>query len=327
MPAVSGIPSRRVLAVGDVNIDIVFTGLPHLPRAEQDTPARGLEITVGGQTGTLARALARLGLPVTFVGHVGNDDAGRRCAEELAAAGVDVTGLVVDSTLRTGATTVLSAGTERGFATYAGAIGAVRRSDVTDHLLRSANHLHVGSYFLLTDLLPDMLDLFRAAKERGLTTSCDPGWDSLLNWDRGILEVLRYVDVFLPNEIEAMQITGAATAETALVQLTRQGHTVVIKQGGQGCLAHQGAHVVHCPAFSVPVVDVTSAGDIFNAGFLHAWLRGDNLNDCLRFASACGALSVSRPSNLGMPRLEEVEAFLAVRGKELTIERLLTGTT
>ena len=88
---------KCVLAVGDVDIDIVFTGLTNLPRAEQDTLADSLETTVGGQTGTIARALARLGLAVTFVGRVGDDDYGRRCRDELARAGVSVDDLMVDS--------------------------------------------------------------------------------------------------------------------------------------------------------------------------------------------------------------------------------------
>jgi sugar/nucleoside kinase (ribokinase family) len=309
-------PPGRALVVGDVNIDIVFTGLPHLPRAEQDTLAQGLTITVGGQAGTLARALTRLGLAVSFVGRVGDDDAGRRCADDLARSGVDVSGLVVDPTAPTGTTVVLSTGSERGFATYPGAICAVRPSDVTDRLLAAADHLHVGSYFLLRDLHPHMAGLLRRARQHGLTTSCDPGWDSFLDWNRGILQVLDDVDVFLPNEVEAMQITGASTVEDALAHLAVHAGTVAIKRGGRGALARRGSETVALPAFSVPVIDVTSAGDIFNAGFLYAWLRNCDLADCLRFGSACGALAVSCPSNLGMPTLAEVEAFLTAAGEE-----------
>jgi len=316
MSGISRAPVGRVLAVGDINIDIVFTGLPHLPRTEQDTLAQDLVITVGGQTGTIARALAQLGLSVTFVGRVGSDRYGRLCADELARAGVDLTGLVTDPVLRTGATVVLSCGTERGFATYLGSISAVRRSDVTEQLLACADHLHVGSYFLLTGLHPDMLDLFRTAKQKGLTTSCDPGWDPFMNWDRDILKVLHYVDVFLPNEVEAQRITGADAPEKALSRLAKYGHTIVIKRGAYGCIVRQGTRTVYCPAFEVQVMDVTSAGDVFNAGFLYAWLGGQDLEDCARFANACGALSVARAGNLGMPRLEEVEAFLASRGAE-----------
>ena len=314
--SVSATPPGRVLVVGDVNTDIVFTGLPHLPRAEQDTLARGLTITVGGQAGTLAQALARLGVAVTFVGRVGDDEAGRRCADELACSGVDVSGLVFDPTVPTGTTAVLSTGRERGFATYPGAICALRPSDVTDQLLAAAVHLHVGSYFLLTEMHPHMAELFRHARQHGLTTSCDPGWDSFLDWNRGILHVLDDVDVFLPNEVEAMQITGAPTVEDALACLAVHAGTVAIKRGGRGALARRGSETVALPAFSVPVIDVTSAGDIFNAGFLYAWLRNCDLADCLRFGSACGALAVSRPSNLGMPTLAEVEAFLTAAGEE-----------
>ena len=53
---------RRVVTVGDANPDIVFTGLTDIPRAEQDTLATGLEVVLGGQTATISRALARLGL-------------------------------------------------------------------------------------------------------------------------------------------------------------------------------------------------------------------------------------------------------------------------
>jgi sugar/nucleoside kinase (ribokinase family) len=310
---------KRVLAVGEVNMDIIFTGLTNLPRAEQDTMAQSLDIVVGGQTGTIARAMSRLGLTVTFVGRVGDDDFGHKCAEELARAGVKLDGLVLDPSLRTGSTVVLSTGRERAFATYLGSISAVRRVDITPDLLSAADHLHVGSYFLQTTLQPDVLDLFRETKRRGLTTSSDPGWDSFLNWDRGILEALANIDVFLPNEIEAMQITRTDTPEAAMDILAARGRTVVIKMGGKGCLVRSGAHSFRCPAFNVPVVDVTSAGDVFNAGFLYGFLHGWDLIDTVKFANACGAISVSKAGNTGMPDAAEVAAFLDAHGDELTI--------
>jgi len=309
----TGMTVKRVLAVGDVNMDIIFTGLTSIPLAEQDTLAQNLEITVAGQTGTIARAMARLGLEVTFVGRVGDDDTGRQCAHALTKAGVRVDGLVFDPTARTGTTVVLSTGRERAFATYLGSIRMVRRSDVTSDLLARADHLHVGSYYLLTTLIPDMLELFREARRRGLTTSTDPGWDLFLAWDQGIMDVLRYVDVFLPNEVESMQITRATAPAAALDLLGERARIVVIKMGGDGCLVRNGTQTIRCPAFPAPVVDVTSAGDIFNAGFLFGFLHGWGLIEAARFANACGAISVSRAGNTGMPTVEEVEAFLAAQ--------------
>jgi sugar/nucleoside kinase (ribokinase family) len=164
-----------------------------------------------------------------------------------------------------------------------------------------------------------MLDLFQEAKRRGLTTSTDPGWDSFKEWGKDILAVLRYVDIFLPNEVEAMAIAEAASPEKAMDILADYADTVVIKMGRKGCLARNSAASLYCPAFSVPVVDVTSAGDIFNAGFLYGFLDNWSLAETVKFANACGALSVSGAGSASiMSGVAEVEAFLAARGAEVT---------
>ena len=298
---------KRILAVGDVNIDIVFTGLAGMPVPEQETLAQGMDIVVGGQAGTTARAMARLGWDVTFAGRVGDDDFGRQARHALVAAGVDIGGLVVDPALRTGATVVLSTGTRRAFATFPGSIAEVRLSDVTPALLSGADHLHVGSFFLLTALRQDMPELLQEARRRGLTTSMDPGWDPRRKWGKDLRAMLSSVDVFLPNEAEAMAITSARTPEKALAALSGDARTVVVKRGAEGCLAGNGKTALRCPAFKVKAVDVTSAGDIFNAGFLHGSLHGWGLEESMRFAGACGAISVCRAGSAGiMTGVEQV---------------------
>jgi sugar/nucleoside kinase (ribokinase family) len=311
---------RRVVTVGDANPDIIFTGLTNMPVAEQDTMASGLEVVLGGQTATIARAMAHLGFEVTFVGRVGDDYYGRWAVEQLRADGVNTSGMVIDPGLRTGATAALSTGSERAFVTYLGSITEIRRSDITQEILAGADHLHVGSYFLQRRLQAEMLDLFREAKRMGLTTSVDPGWDNFMEWGAGILDVLRFVDVFLPNLVEARQITGMDSIDAALEVLAERGNLVVVKMGGEGCLLRRGKRRLHAPAFEVPVVDVTSAGDVFNAGFLYGFLAGWELEHTARFANACGAIAVSEVGSAGVVSgIAQVEEFLAcqapVRGR------------
>ena len=316
---------KRVLAVGDVNMDIVFTGLAGMPVPEQETLAQGMDIVVGGQAGTIARAMARLGWGVTFVGRVGDDDFGRQARHALVAAGVDTGGVVVDPALRTGATVVLSTGSERAFATFPGSISEVRLSDVTSDLLSRADHLHVGSFFLLTALQPDMRELLREARRRGLTTSMDPGWDPRGEWGNDIREMLPFLDVFLPNKTEAMAITSTGTPEQALAALSGDAGTVVVKMGAEGCMAGNGNEALRCPAFKVKALDVTSAGDIFNAGFLHGFLHGWGLEKSVKFAGACGAMSVCRAGSAGiMTGVEQVQEFLAARGSEINVRAIPT---
>jgi len=316
----------RVLVAGDVNIDIVLSGLANLPRSEQDIVADRLDILIGGQAATTARALARLGLQVSIAGRVGQDDYGSRALRELRADGVDVSGITVDPALQTGMTVVLSAGTERAFATYMGSISALRRSDIGHERLANADHLHVSSFYLQSFLRPETPQLFDEAHQLGLTVSVDPGWDSSGEWRNDLLAILGRIDVFLPNELEAMTITSTRTVEEALDILAESSQTVVIKRGELGAIARSGAKVAACPSLPVRVVDVTSAGDVFNAGFLYAYLAGWDIQRALELANACGALATTRVGSLGVVSgVDEVQAFLRAHGREVTLPIIPKG--
>lgn len=312
---------KKVLAVGDVNVDILLSGLIVIPKSEQEVLAQDIDTVVGGQTGTFARVLSGLGVGVTFVGKVGDDEYGRKAIKQLRKDGVDVSGVVVDPSLRTGVTVVLSTGPERAFTTYLGSISKVSRADIKGELLQSADHIHVGSYYLQQTLRPELEDLFNEAKGLGLTTSLDPGWDPFNEWGPDIFEVLRRVDVFLPNEVEAMAITQADMPEKALEVLGEYADIVVIKTGAKGCLAKSKEKLIDHPAFEVPVVDVTSAGDVFNAGFIYAFLSGWDLKTAARFANACGAIAVTGVGSSGIiSSAEEVQNFLACRSQQIALE-------
>ena len=141
-------------------------------------------------------------------------------------------------------------------------------------------------------------------------------------------EVLPFVDIFLPNGAEAMAITGMKSPEKAMGSLRRGAGTIVVKRGAEGCIACNEKEALSCPAFVVDALDVTSAGDIFNAGFLHGFLDGWSLAEAMRFAAACGALSVCRPGSAGMVTgTRQVEQFLAEQGKEINVCALSTGGT
>ncbi|OHD74564.1 MAG: hypothetical protein A2V99_02875 [Spirochaetes bacterium RBG_16_67_19] len=318
---------KRVLAVGDVNLDLLLTGLDRLPAAEEESLARGLEFLVGGQTATVARALARLGLAVRFAGRVGDDDYGRLALRELSAAHVDTGSLIVDPALRTGVTVVLSTGAERAYATYAGSAAEARHGDVTEDSLAWADHLHVGSYYLQAALRPQLPELLREARRRGRSTSLDPGWDPSGRWGQEIRDLLPLVDLFLPNQAEATAISGEQAPEKALAALSALASpdaVVVVKMGAAGCLAGNRAEAWRCPAFRVNVVEVTSAGDVFGAGFLYGFLGGWNLPEAARFASACGALAVQRPGSGGIVAgLRQVQEFLASRQEEAVPIKLI----
>jgi sugar/nucleoside kinase (ribokinase family) len=141
--------------------------------------------------------------------------------------------------------------------------------------------------------------------------------------------VLPQVDLFLPNQAEAAAITGEQAPEKALAALAALAPpeaAVVIQMGAAGCLAGNRAEAWRCPAFRVKVVEVTSAGDVFDAGFLYGFLGGWSLPEAARFAGACGALAVRRPGSDGIVAdLRQVQEFLASRQEEAVPVKLNPG--
>ncbi len=136
-------------------------------------------------------------------------------------------------------------------------------------------------------------DTFRVEKEAGITVSADVGHDNYSTGFAGVINLLRYVDFFMPSYVEAKYITGEAEpAKMAECIVRHTGEkTVIIKLGAQGCYVHEGAAGYTVPAFPVNIVDTTGAGDNFVAGFIGAYLGGGSVRECARFACAAAAVS------------------------------------
>jgi sugar/nucleoside kinase (ribokinase family) len=150
----------------------------------------------------------------------------------------------------------------------------------------------MSSLFLQRQLLPHVPDLFRRMKASGLTTSLDTNDDPDDRWE-GIEEILPHVDILLPNEREAKKIARADDLETALSQLAQKVPTVVVKMGASGAVAVRDGQRFSAPAVPVTVVDPVGAGDSFDAGFLHQFLRGADVTTCLAYGNLCGAFSTT----------------------------------
>ena len=149
-----------------------------------------------------------------------------------------------------------------------------------------------SSYFLQEALTPELPDLFRKTRAGEATTSIDPNWDPSGLWDGGLLALLPEVDVFLPNEVEALSLARISVMDGAIARLRSSGAgTVVVKTAGHGAVGAQASDFVTVPALPARLVDSTGAGDSFDAGFLAGFLAGEPLRRCLEIGNACGAIS------------------------------------
>jgi sugar/nucleoside kinase (ribokinase family) len=305
---------KRVLVAGEINVDLVLQGYHEFPTPGREVLVDGFEMVLGSASAIMAMGLARLGTPVAFVGKVGSDVWGRYCLDEMAGRGIGLSLVVPDPRLKTGVTVSITSPEDRALVTYLGAIPALTGKDVTDAALAGADHLHVSSFFFQDGLRPDLPGLFARARRAGLTTSLDTGFDPSGRWDGGLREVLRETDLFFPNEVELRAITGCEDPVEGLRSLAGGPTRVIAKLGREGATALDGERILHVPAFPVATIDTTGAGDSFNAGFLHRWLGGAPLGECLLQGAACGALStLGLGGTASQPTLEEAEALVRSR--------------
>lgn len=282
------------VVAGEANVDLILRDVPSLEWNKEKTFA-GFDLILGGSSAITAFNLAKLGAAVSFVGVIGLDALGDFVQRRLATASIDLSYMKRVNGERTGITIWHSdrKGKRAGL-TYPGTIPLLQANQVKRELLVRSRHLHVGHYFLLEKIHEQAPRLFRTAKELGLTTSLDCNYDPKEIWNSGIRDVLRYVDIFFPNETEAKRLTGSRSAQSAAKELGAMASVVVVKLGGKGALAYTEGKTIREAARKVHVVDTTGAGDSFNAGYLARFLTGGSVSQCMGAGISAASRCVTR---------------------------------
>ena len=295
----------EISVVGELNLDLVLTGLPEAFEPDREHLASDFALTLGSSSAIFAHNFARLGNHVSFHSAIGGDPLGEICLQRLAESGADVSNVRRMPNKKTGLTVVLPHGKTRFILTYAGVMAEMRFEDLNLGRVFESRHLHLSSLFLQRSLRPRIADLFRLAKKAGLTTSLDTNDDPDNEWGADVLEVLKWVDVLLPNEHEACRLAHVDDPMRALEFLAGWGPTVVMKRGPRGAVARRGNEIFEVQALRVEAVDTIGAGDSFDAGFLHKFVREESIEECLRFGNATGAFSTTRSGGTEAFRDEE----------------------
>ena len=302
-------PSFDVTIAGELNLDLILYGLPEQLPPERELLADRMMLTLGSSSAIVAHNLAALGSRVGFQSRIGDDPLGQIAIERLQQGGVDVSHVRrVRGSTTTGLTVILHHEAWRNILTYAGTIAEMSWEDLDLDYLADSRHFHFSSYYLQRALRPRVGELFQRLKARGLTISLDTNDDPDDQWEGGLHDVLRHVDVFLPNEREACKAAGTEDLEAAIHKLSKLVPLVVVKLGRKGSLAQRGTERFTSPSREVVAVDSVGAGDSFDAGFLPEYVRGSDLVKCLASGNRAGALSTTRPGG--------TEAFRDVEHRE-----------
>ena len=318
-------PRFDIAALGELLIDFTDCGL-------SDAGMRLFARNPGGASANVLAAAARLGQRTAFLGKVGDDMHGHFLRDTLIAAGIDMTGMVMDrDVFTTLAFVALDEDGERhfSFARKPGADTCLCPHELAMDVLQSARVLHVGSLSLTDE--PARSATFAAvaaAKQAGAVISYDPNYRPALWPDpqtaaAQMRSMVPHAHMMKLSDEETLLLTGAADPTEAARRLLAQGVScVAVTLGEKGALAAVKGGMRTIPGFSVPAADTTGAGDAFWGGFLHRMLSmnltpeelaPDAAADCARWGNAAAALCITRRGAIpAMPGLADVQALLGV---------------
>lgn len=295
-----------VLVVGELNVDIILNQIDGFPEVGKEILAQQMTVTLGSSSAIFASNLSSLGSKVSFLGKIGNDQFADLIEESLKNKGVETDFIIRSKEFKTGSTIVMNYDMDRANVTFPGAMDHLTSKEVRDDILTEAKHLHVSSIFMQPALKPGLIDLFKRAKEFGLTTSIDPQWDPKEEWDIDLKELLPLVDVFLPNTTELLHLTGTDTIEAGIDQIKEYANIIVVKDGTNGASLFRNGNIHQLPAFlNSNAVDAIGAGDSFDAGFIHKFIQNQPLEECLKFGNLTGAINTTEAG--GTTAFESIE--------------------
>ena len=283
-----------VIVVGELNVDLILNQIDGFPEIGKEKLAETMTLTLGSSSAIFASNLSSLGSNVSFLGKIGQDIFGDLVIDSLEGKGVSTELIIRSKDLKTGATIVLNYDEDRAMITHTGAMEALVIEDISEAALKKARHLHFSSYFLQPGLKKTIGDLFKMAKNSGLTTSFDAQWDPEEKWDLDLYSILPSVDVFLPNTQELLHLTQKSSVDEALDYLSPVANTIALKLGNKGSLVFSGGNKLHKePFLNTDVIDAIGAGDSFNAGFIHKFVQKCPIEECQEFGNLTGAISTT----------------------------------
>ena len=302
-------PSARpfdVVGLGQNSVDLLAV-VNGFPRSNTKHRLERFTQLPGGQIATSMVCCARLGWRARYVGRFGSDELGRFGLESLRGEGVDVSASkAVEARTRTAIVLVDSRTGDRTVLWDRDPALAIRPGDVEPDVWATARALHVDC-----EDIAAATEAARIAREHGVLTLIDV--EAVLP---GVPVLLRHIDVIVASEGFPQRLTGHQDTGTALAAMAREYAPVVacVTLGSAGSLAICQGREIRTPAFDVPVVDSTGAGDAFRGGFLSGYFAAGpdaEIEDVLTYATAVAGLKCrSLGARDGLPRTSDVEQFL-----------------
>jgi sugar/nucleoside kinase (ribokinase family) len=308
---VTALTDLDVLGMACCCWDLMVT-VEHYPALDEKTGMSQMVEQGGGQAATAMAAVAKLGGRAAVIGRVGDDLSGRNIISALQDVGVDTSALrTVPGATSQFAICVAHLPTGRRSIFWKnGSAGPPQPEEIDPELVRRAKAVLVDSNAIEAGIRAASL-----AREFGKPVVLDlekphPRSEELIS--------LATHPIF-PADYGS-RLTGAPKPLEVCRAIQALGpENVIVTLGDRGCLALEGDRLHRVPAYRVPVIDTTGAGDVFHGVFAYGLALGKPFEDNLRFASAAAALCCRALGGRGgLGTRDEVEALIAAGDVLLT---------
>ena len=290
---------NKIFVLGSMNMDMVMQA-ERLPLAGETIRGTGFFLHAGGKGANQAVAVKRSGGALKFCACVGDDVFGERLINTLREYEVDTENVRTIDGTSSGLAQITVVNGDNRIILYGGANECVD-AEVAERFLAEAVK---GDIFLtqLETAPAVVLRSLETAKARGMQTILNPA--PAQNFSS---EMLKFTDILIPNETEAMSISGKTDIEEAALALSERVKEVIVTVGDKGCICSRGGSVSLHPCPQVRAVDTTAAGDTFCGAFAARLGKGYSMEESVGYALKAASLAVTKRGALqSIPSENEV---------------------
>jgi ribokinase len=274
-----------VSAISPLTLDLLYSGLPRVPNLGEEVFAGSFDMQIGGGPTATIITLDRLGIPTHYSTFLSDDSISSITGALLHQHGIDYCNIYKGTKSPVVVTSIASFTEDRYFLTYNPQINTTACSDEEIYAALKGAKICIG--------VKGHDKVLKRLREEGTRVVFDVGWEDDLNIEN-LKELLQGVDVFTPNEKEALKLTGCSNLKDALDNISKYVEYAVITLGREGCVAKHGGTSMQVPSISsIQAVDTTGAGDNFLAGLMYGMYNDWPFLESLKMGNAVGAYSTT----------------------------------
>jgi len=292
----------KVVVVGSINVDMVFTSKAR-PKAGETVLGEEFYIIPGGKGANQAVAASKLGAESLMLGCVGNDSNGEFSLLNLNKMNVNTKCIQIVNDVPTGVANIIVAEGDNSIIVIPGSNYEITKETID----QNKNVILEADIVMLQLEIPMEVAEYTAEICKGNNVKVMLNPAPAVELSKNLIENSTYMT---PNEHELKIIFGKDNTEDADSIIKNYPNKLIVTMGSKGVKYYDGEEIKNIPAYNVEIVDTTGAGDTFNGGLAAALVRGEKLEEAIKFANKAAALSITKlGAQSGMPTLEQLQNY------------------